>query len=136
MGAERTKSRFILITFNFFTVSEILKPIDGEGDAIPAIQDQAELIKEGPVPVMSSEKSNTVQEPAVKFENKTSMANGEHQNNNIEDSKNTSVDSKDPSVIVKKEKKPNFEEDDPFAALDWKDGIATLPGNYICFIYN
>lgn len=57
------------------------------------------------------------------------MANGEHQNNNIEDSKNTLVDSKDPSVNVKKEKKPSFEEDDPFAALDWKDGIATLPGN-------
>ena len=105
-----------------------MKPNDAEGDANPAIQDQAELIKEGTVLAMSSEKSNTLKEPAAKFEN--SMANGEHQNNNIEDSKNTSVDSKDPSVIVKKEKKPNFEEDDPFAALDWKDGIATLPGNY------
>ena len=107
-----------------------MKPNDAEGDANPAIQDQAELIKEGTVLAMSSEKSNTLKEPAAKFENKNSMANGEHQNNNIEDSKNTSVDSKDPSVIVKKEKKPNFEEDDPFAALDWKDGIATLPGNY------
>ena len=108
-----------------------MKPIDAEGDALnPAIQDQAEPIKEGTVLAMSSEKSNTLKEPAAKFENKNSMANGEHQNNNIEDSKNTSVDSKDPSVIVKKEKKPNFEEDDPFAALDWKDGIATLPGNY------
>ena len=28
----------------------------------------------------------------------------------------------------KKDKEPNFDEDDPFAALDWKDGIATLPG--------
>ena len=111
-----------------------MKPIDAEGDALnPAIQDQAEPIKEGTVLAMSSEKSNTLKEPAATFENKNSMANGEHQNNNIEDSKNTSVDSKDPSVIVKKEKKPNFEEDDPFAALDWKDGIATLPGNYICF---
>jgi len=81
------------------------------------------------VPTISSEKSTTIKEPAVKSENKTSMANGEHQNNNIEDSKNTLVDSKDPSVNVKKEKKPSFEEDDPFAALDWKDGIATLPGN-------
>lgn len=65
----------------------------------------------------------------MKLESK--MANGEHQNNNIEDSKNMSVDSKDSSVNVKKEKKPTFEEDDPFAALDWKDGIATLPGKII-----
>ena len=94
-----------------------------------AIQDQAEPTKEI-APVVSSEKSNTMKEAAVKSESKTSiMANGEHQNNNIEDSKNTTVDSKDPSVNVKKEKKPTFEEDDPFAALDWKDGIATLPGN-------
>jgi len=92
------------------------------------IQDQAEPIKEG-APAISSEKSTTIKEPAVKSESKTSMANGEYQNNNIEDSKNTSVDSKDPSINVKKEKKPTFEEDDPFAALDWKDGIATLPGN-------
>ena len=71
-----------------------------------------------------------MKEAAVKLESKASimMANGEHQNNNIEDNKNTSVDSKDLSVNVKKEKKPTFEEDDPFAALDWKDGIATLPG--------
>ena len=66
----------------------------------------------------------------IKTEGKNSVVNGEHQNNNIEDSKiSASVDSKD-SPVVKKEKKPTFEEDDPFAALDWKDGIATLPGNY------
>ena len=91
-------------------------------------QDQAEPVKEGS-PAISSEKSTTIKELAVKLESKTGMANGEHQNNNIEDSKNTLVDSKDLSVNVKKEKKPTFEDDDPFAALDWKDGIATLPGN-------
>lgn len=95
-----------------------------------AVRDQAEPAKESALSAISSEKSNTMKEAAVKSESKTSIkANGEHQNNNIEDSKNTSVDSKDLSVHIKKEKKPTFEEDDPFAALDWKDGIATLPGN-------
>ena len=51
--------------------------------------------------------------------------------NNIEDSKDTSVDSTEPTGLkIKTEKKPQFEDDDPFAALDWNNGIATLPGNY------
>ena len=29
------------------------------------------------------------------------------------------------------EKKANQDGDDPFGALDWKDGIASLPGNVI-----
>ena len=134
MGTERTKNCFIFI--NFFTVkSEVLKPSNREGDTIAAIQVQAEPGKEV-VPAISSEKSNTIKEPAAKSESKTSMANGEHQNNNIaQDIKNTSVDSKGLLVNVKKEKKPTFEEDDPFAALDWKDGIATLPGNLIFFYH-
>ena len=50
-------------------------------------------------------------------------------NNNIED-KNVAVDSKEiTGVKIKKEKKLAFEDDDPFSALDWKDGIATLPGD-------
>lgn len=113
--------------------NEIVKPSVGEGDPMAAVRDQAEPAKES-APAISSEKSNTMKEAAVKSESKTSItANGEHQNNNIEDSKNTSVDSKDLSVHVKKEKKPTFEEDDPFAALDWKDGIATLPGSNLKF---
>ena len=61
-------------------------------------------------------------------EGNNSMINGEQQqNNNVGDNKSqASGDSKD-LPIVKKEK-PSFEDDDPFAALDWKDGIATLPG--------
>lgn len=55
-------------------------------------------------------------------------------NNNIEDSKDTSVDSTEPTGLkIKKEKKPQFEDDDPFAALDWNNGIATLPGD--CYNY-
>ena len=130
LDRDDLKNRFILILINFFSVkSEIVKPSDGEVDPMAVARDQAEPAKES-APAISSEKSNTMKEAAVKSESKTSIAaNGEHQNNNIEDSKNTTVDSKDPSVNVKKEKKPTFEEDDPFAALDWKDGIATLPGN-------
>ena len=79
---------------------------------------------------------------------KTSLANGEsvlpdgkcdatvkveQQNNNVNINSNgaVNVDTKDlisADVKIKKEKKPAFEDDDPFAALDWKDGIATLPG--------
>lgn len=80
---------------------------------------------------------------------KTSLANGEsvlpdskcdaivkveQQNNNVNiNSKGAvNVDTKDlisaDHVKIKKEKKPAFEDDDPFATLDWKDGIATLPG--------
>lgn len=56
-------------------------------------------------------------------------------NNNIEDSKDTSVDSTEPTGLkMKKEKKPQFEDDDPFAALDWNNGIATLPGDYHDFL--
>ena len=55
-------------------------------------------------------------------------------NNNIEDSIDTSVDSTEPMGLkIKKEKKPQFEDDDPFAALDWNNGIATLPGD--CYNY-
>lgn len=34
------------------------------------------------------------------------------------------------TAAVKKEKDINlpFDDDDPFASLDWKDGVATLPG--------
>lgn len=54
-------------------------------------------------------------------------------NNNIED-KNVAVDSKEiTGVKIKKEKKLAFEDDDPFSALDWKDGIATLPGSNLKF---
>lgn len=94
-----------------------------------ANQDQADLGKEGACATISSEKSNQIKEAVIKSEVKNSVVNGEHQNNNIADSKSAAVDSKD-LLVVKKEKKPTFEEDDPFAALDWKDGIATLPGNY------
>ncbi|XP_067034654.1 lethal(3)malignant brain tumor-like protein 4 [Acropora muricata] len=55
-------------------------------------------------------------------------------NNNIEDSIDTSVDSTEPTGLkIKKEKKPQFEDDDPFAALDWNNGIATLPGSNLKF---
>lgn len=33
------------------------------------------------------------------------------------------------SAGVKKEKRTTDNNDDPFGELDWKDGIATLPGN-------
>lgn len=99
------------------------------GQITTANQDQAALGKEDTT-IASEKISNQIKEPVIKLEGKNSMINGEHQNNNIQDSKSVSVDSKDLPVVVKKEKKPTFEEDDPFAALDWKDGIATLPGDY------
>ncbi|KAK2562372.1 Lethal(3)malignant brain tumor-like protein 1 [Acropora cervicornis] len=56
-------------------------------------------------------------------------------NNYIEDSKDTSVDSTEPTGLkIKKEKKPQFEDDDPFASLDWNNGIATLPGDYYNYL--
>lgn len=65
-------------------------------------------------------------------EGKSDAINGDQQqNNNVDEneSKSVAVNSKEQfNVNIKKEKKPTFEEDDPFAALDWKDGIATLPG--------
>lgn len=94
-------------------------------------QDQTEPSKEGAT--ASSEKNNQIKE-TVKSEGKNSI-NGEQQNNNMENSKSTAVvDSKLDLSIVKKEKKPTFEDDDPFAALDWKDGIATLPGTIIAAV--
>ena len=64
----------------------------------------------------------------VRSQDKSDVINGQPQNNNISDNKSDDIKSKDAAVEVKKEKKPTFEDDDPFAALDWKDGIATLPG--------
>ncbi|XP_078362086.1 lethal(3)malignant brain tumor-like protein 4 [Oculina patagonica] len=112
--------------------NENSKPADVAGQMTATNQDQAELGKDSTT--ISSEKiSNQIKEPVIKSEGKNSVINGEvHQNNNIQDSKSASVDSKD-LPVVKKEKKPTFEEDDPFAALDWKDGIATLPGSNLKF---
>lgn len=67
----------------------------------------------------------------VRSQDKSDVINGQPQNNNISDNKSDDIKSKDAAVEVKKEKKPTFEDDDPFAALDWKDGIATLPGTNI-----
>ncbi|KAJ7374051.1 lethal(3)malignant brain tumor-like protein [Desmophyllum pertusum] len=108
------------------------KPSDGsEGQVTAVNQDQTEPSKEGAT--ASSEKNNQIKE-TVKSEGKNSIVNGEQQNNNMENSKSTAVvDSKLDLSIVKKEKKPTFEDDDPFAALDWKDGIATLPGSNLKF---
>lgn len=69
-----------------------------------------------------------LKDEVVRSQDKSDVINGQPQNNNISDNKSADIKSKDAAVEVKKEKKPTFEDDDPFAALDWKDGIATLPG--------
>ena len=78
-----------------------------------------------------SEKNGLTKDKVAMTAAKTDAMNGEKQNNNIDDEKSAVVDSKELSdVKIKTEKKSTFEDDDPFAALDWKDGIATLPGKY------
>ena len=112
----------------FYTVSnENPKPINGEA-CTTVTQDQVEPKKDNVT--LTSERNNLpVKEEAIKTECKSDIINGEQQNNNVDDSKSAAaVHSKDSLTEVKKEKKPTFEDDDPFAALDWKDGIATLPG--------
>ena len=82
---------------------------------------------------VSSEKTSLQAngESVIQDEKHDAIIKGEQQNNNVNNSKTAvNVDTKDltSDVKIKKEKKPTFEDDDPFAALDWKDGIATLPG--------
>ena len=72
-----------------------------------------------------------LKDEVVRSQDKSDVINGQPQNNNISDNKSDDIKSKDAAVEVKKEKKPTFEDDDPFAALDWKDGIATLPGTLL-----
>ncbi|KAM7452023.1 lethal(3)malignant brain tumor-like protein [Porites harrisoni] len=74
-----------------------------------------------------------LKDEVVRSQDKCDVINGQPQNNNISDNKSADIKSKDAAVEVKKEKKPTFEDDDPFAALDWKDGIATLPGSNLKF---
>lgn len=115
--------------------SENPKPSNGEFEA----QHQVSVVNQAEVPsenglTLSDENTNqTKAEGAdIKSEGKSDVMKGIQPNNNTGDTKTvTALDLKDSfaDVKVKKEKKPTFEEDDPFAALDWKDGIATLPGN-------
>lgn len=92
---------------------------------------QPEPSKDGMTVSNGSDKNGLTEEEVAMTAAKTNAMNGEKQNNNIDDKKSAAVDSKELSdVKIKKEKKPAFEDDDPFAALDWKDGIATLPGKY------
>nr|XP_058973219.1 lethal(3)malignant brain tumor-like protein 3 [Pocillopora verrucosa]XP_058973220.1 lethal(3)malignant brain tumor-like protein 3 [Pocillopora verrucosa]XP_058973221.1 lethal(3)malignant brain tumor-like protein 3 [Pocillopora verrucosa] len=106
---------------------------NGKEQITAVTHDQVEPSNEG-TPIAGSKKNNpikNVEDP--NSEGNKSVVNGQqHLNNNIGDNKTqASSDSKD-LPIVKKEK-PSFEEDDPFAALDWKDGIATLPGSNLKF---
>ena len=82
------------------------------------------------ITTLTNEKSvhQALKDEVVRSQDKSDIINGQPQNNNISDNKSVDIKSKDAAVEVKKEKKPTFEDDDPFAALDWKDGIATLPG--------
>lgn len=95
---------------------------------------QPEPSKDGMTVSNGSDKNGLTEEEVAMTAAKTNAMNGEKQNNNIDDKKSAAVDSKELSdVKIKKEKKPAFEDDDPFAALDWKDGIATLPGSNLKF---
>lgn len=124
------KSQSFLLYILCITDRIEISDLGGNGkEQITAVtHDQVEPSNEG-TPIAGSKKNNpikNVEDP--NSEGNKSVVNGQqHLNNNIGDNKTqASSDSKD-LPIVKKEK-PSFEEDDPFAALDWKDGIATLPG--------
>lgn len=71
----------------------------------------------------------------VSEKNKTSPTNATELSSAVARQPVTSDSSND----VKKtsvEKKTADDGDDPFGALDWKDGIATLPGNTLqCFLW-
>ena len=112
-------------------MSENPNPANGDAQVSPAV------IKTEPgmdSVTVSIEKTSVANGESVLPDGKCdAIVKGEQQNNNVNNSKGTvNVDTKglniSADVKIKKEKKPAFEDDDPFAALDWKDGIATLPG--------
>ena len=85
------------------------------------------VIRSEPFPEVTTS-SPLVTPSGVSEEKKTLSTNAEELDSDVARQPLTS----DSSSGVKKtsvEKKTKDDGDDPFGALDWKDGIATLPGN-------
>lgn len=113
--------------------NEISNLCDGKEQVTAVTHDQIEPSNESTA-IAGSEKKSLIKimEESISEGNK-SIVNGKQQLSNNMGDRKTQVFSDSKDMPTMKKEKPSFEEDDPFSALDWKDGIATLPGSNLKF---